>query len=151
MTEHDVKADAARVLDVIADGGVAIVPLDVAYAVLGNSEDAIRRLFAAKERSFEKPSGMFSNWELFNEIQICEQRERDVVSCVIHDHGLPMSTVAPFRQDHPMFKNVAPFVLENSSKAGTLDMLLNAGELQMAGRPLRPTVQDQPALETRLS
>lgn len=129
MTGHDIKGDAKRVLDVVADGGVAIVPLDVAYAILGNSEEAIRRLFAAKERSFEKPSGMFSNWELFNEIQICGPRERDVVRCVTQDHDLPMSTVAPFRADHPLFKTVAPFVLANSSKAGTIDMLLNAGDL----------------------
>ena len=41
-----------------------------------------------------------------------------------------MSTVAPFRADHPLFVDVATFVIDNSSKAGTLDMLLNAGELQ---------------------
>ncbi len=129
MSDEDVTADVARVLDAVAAGGVAIVPLDVAYAILGNSEEAIRRIFAAKARSFEKPSGMISNWQLFNEIQICGGRERELVSCVIQDHDLPMSTVAPFREDHPLFENVAPFALENSSKAGTIDMLLNAGAL----------------------
>ena len=39
-----------------------------------------------------------------------------------------MSTVAPFRRGHPMFKNVDDWVLKNSTKIGTLDMLLNAGE-----------------------
>jgi hypothetical protein len=129
MQQHDMKSDAARVVDAVEAGGVGIVPLDVAYAITGNSEAAMRRIFTAKNRSFEKPSGMLSNWQLFNDIQICGEREGAVVNCIINKHGLPMSTVAPFRQDHPLFATVAPFVINNSSKAGTLDMLLNAGEL----------------------
>ncbi|MBR46840.1 MAG: hypothetical protein CMM31_10265 [Rhodospirillaceae bacterium] len=129
MPDYDYKNDATRVIDAVAAGGVAIVPLDVAYAITGNSEEAMRRIFTAKNRSFKKPSGMLSNWQLFNDIQICGERERAVVDCVINKHNLPMSTVAPFRADHPLFADVAPFVIANSSKAGTLDMLLNAGEL----------------------
>ena len=129
MQTCDMKQDAQRVIDAVEAGGAAIVPLDVAYAITGNSEDAMRRIFTAKQRSFEKPSGMLSNWQLFNDIQICGERERAVVNCIINEHGLPMSTVAPFRTDHPLFANVAPFVISNSSKAGTLDMLLNAGDL----------------------
>ncbi len=129
MTDYDFKNDAARVVDAVEAGGVGIVPLDVAYAITGNSEEAMRRIFTAKNRSFDKPSGMLSNWQLFNDIQICGERERAVVDCVINKHNLPMSTVAPFRADHPLFAGVAPFVIANSSKAGTLDMLLNAGAL----------------------
>ena len=129
MQAYDMKTDAAKVVDAVEAGGVAIVPLDVAYAITGNSEAAMRRIFTAKQRSFEKPSGMLSNWRLFNDIQICGERERAVVNCVINEHDLPMSTVAPFRTDHPLFAKVAPFVIGHSSKAGTLDMLLNAGEL----------------------
>ncbi len=127
VKQGDVTVQSRELLDVIAGGGVAIVPLDVAYAIVGNTENAMRRIFSAKERSYEKPSGMFSNWDLFNEIQIVGARERDIVRAIIFDHDLPMSTVAPFRADHPIFREVAPFVLKNSTKAKTLDMLLNAG------------------------
>ncbi len=127
VKQGDVVAQSRELLDVIASGGVAILPLDVAYAIVGNSEDSIRRIFTAKNRSYEKPSGMFSNFDLLEEIQIMEEWKKDIVRAVIFDNDLPMSTVAPFRADHPMFKKVAPFVLQNTSKAGTLDMLLNAG------------------------
>lgn len=127
VKQGDVVAQSKELLDVIEGGGVAILPLDVAYAIVGNSEDSIRRIFTAKNRSFEKPSGMFSNFDLLEEIQIMEDWKKDIVRAVIFDNDLPMSTVAPFRADHPMFKNVAPFVLKNTSKVGTLDMLLNAG------------------------
>ena len=129
MQTYDMKKEAMRVIDTVEAGGVAIVPLDVAYAITGNSEGAMRRIFTSKNRSFAKPSGMLSNWQLFNDIQICGERERAVVNCIINEHDLPMSTVAPFHADHPLFTNVAPFVIGHSSKAGTIDMLLNAGEL----------------------
>ena len=127
MKQDDVAAQSKELLEIIAGGGVAIVPLDVAYAIVGNTESAIRRIFSAKARSYEKPCGMFSNWDLFREIQIVGARERDIVRAIIFDYDLPMSTVAPFRADHPIFRDVAPFVLESSTKAKTLDMLLNAG------------------------
>jgi len=57
------------------------------------------------------------------------ERERDIVDAVINKHDLPFSVVAPFRQDHPMIQGFDPFVMKNSTKAGTLDMLLNAGGL----------------------
>jgi tRNA A37 threonylcarbamoyladenosine synthetase subunit TsaC/SUA5/YrdC len=138
MTEFDIQKDAGRAVDAVEAGGIAIVALDVAYAIIGNSEAAMRRIFTAKQRSFDKPSGMLSNWRLFNDIQICGERERAVVNSIVNEHGLPMSTVAPFRADHPLFTDVAPFVIGHSSKAGTLDMLLNAGHLhdELVGQAL---------------
>ncbi len=75
MQQLNMKNDAVKVIDTVEAGGVAIVPLDVAYAIIGNSENAVRRIFGAKNRSFNKPSGMISNWQLFNEVQICSQLE----------------------------------------------------------------------------
>ena len=124
----DVVEQSKQVLEIIASDGVAIIPLDVAYAIVGNSKKSIETIFKCKNRSFEKPSGMFSNYELLKEIQIIDSWKHDIIKAVIFDNNLPMSTVAPFKRDHPMFKNVDNWVLKNSTKIGTLDMLLNAGE-----------------------
>ena len=124
----DVVAQSKEVLDIIANEGVAIIPLDVAYAIVGNSKKSMETIFKCKNRSFEKPSGMFSNYDLLKEIQVIDTWKHDIIKAVIFDNDLPMSTVAPFKQDHPMFKNVDSWVLKNSTKIGTLDMLLNAGE-----------------------
>ena len=91
MDSSRVVKDSSEILDVISDGGVGIIPLDVAYAIVGNSEKAIKTIFKAKNRSFDKPSGMFSNWELFNEIQIVGQKERDIIQCVTIDNDLPLN------------------------------------------------------------
>ena len=129
MTSDDVAARAVALLDCVASGGTAIIPLDTAYGFIGHTPDAVRKIFETKRRSYEKPSGMFSSWELFCEIHHVGERERDVVEAIILDHDLPFSVVAPFRADHPILKGLDPFVLESTTKDGTLDMLLNARDL----------------------
>lgn len=122
------EVDVGRLLDVIAAGGVAIVPLDVAYAIVAARESGIRRIFAAKRRSYEKPSGMFGNFALSREIHVMDERRHAIVETLVREVKLPFSVVAPFRADHPIFAMVDPFVMRSSTKAGTLDMLINAGQ-----------------------
>lgn len=127
-TPHEaVDRDADAVLDAMAAGGVAILPLDVAYAVIGTTEAAIRRIFAAKGRSYAKPSGMFATWELSREIHVMDADRHAIARVIVEEYDLPFSIVAPFDAAHPLLRAVDPFVLETSTKAGTLDMLINAG------------------------
>lgn len=122
-----VRADAEAAMEVMAAGGVAIIPLDVAYGIIGTTPGAIRRIFAAKRRSYEKPSGMFSNWRLSAEIHVMAAEKHDIARGLVEEVNLPFSIVAPFRADHALMRAARGFVLESSSKAGTVDMLLNAG------------------------
>jgi tRNA A37 threonylcarbamoyladenosine synthetase subunit TsaC/SUA5/YrdC len=122
-------ADAERVFSALEAGDVAIVPLDVAYAIVGMKTKAIAAIFAAKQRSFEKPSGMFGDLNLSNELHLLSPETRDIARTLVEKHNLPFSIVAEYRHDHPLLRRVEPFVLENSTKNGTLDILMNAGAL----------------------
>ena len=124
---QQVRADAEAVMDALQGGGVAIIPLTVAYAIVGATPDAIRRIFDAKERSYDKPSGMFANITLSDAIHILEPDKQRIARRLLAEVDLPFSIVAPFRHDHPLIAKVDGFVLASSSLAGTLDMLLNAG------------------------
>ncbi len=128
----DIERDAKRVLDTVAEGGVAIFPATVGYAIVGHTEEAVKRIYAAKQRSFGKPCGWFGNWDLFGEVIDAPARSRQVVQAVIGKHNLPLSIVAPFRSDHDFVGAVPDFVLQSASLNGTLDMLLNAGPLHNA-------------------
>lgn len=132
LSPERVKQDAEDVFDVIMEGGVAIVPLDVAYAIIGHSEDAIKKIFAAKNRSFEKPSGMIACLDHSLMLHDLGEKERQIQRALIDEYNLPFSVVAPFDSKHPALANVVPYVVETSSKAGTLDTLLNAGALHNA-------------------
>jgi len=124
-----IKEDAARIHETLRNGGVAIFPVSVGYAIVGHEDEAIKRIYAAKNRSFDKPCGNFGDWELFNELQIVSDQARELVRCIISEHNLPFSVVAPFREDHPLIKGLPPFALKNATKKGTIDVLLNAGPL----------------------
>jgi tRNA A37 threonylcarbamoyladenosine synthetase subunit TsaC/SUA5/YrdC len=122
-----VADDAARVFEALLAGGVAFLPLDVAYAVIGVKQRAIETIFAAKARSYDKPSGMFGSWALSREIHVMPAERHEMAREIVEQEGLPFSIVAPFRSDHPLLRGADPFTLANSTKAGTLDMLINAG------------------------
>ena len=129
MSALDIQGDAEKVLDTIENGGIAILQLDVAYLICGNKGDAIARIFEAKGRTFEKPNGMLANMEIFEQLLITGDREKDVVRAVTQDFDLPLSVVAPFRADAPLLAGLDPFAIERSIKAGTQDILINAGPL----------------------
>ncbi|MBL8380027.1 MAG: Sua5/YciO/YrdC/YwlC family protein [Burkholderiales bacterium] len=125
----DAKADAARLIDVVAKGGVAVFPVDVGYAIVGNAEEAIGRIFAAKKRSFEKACGMFSNRDMLVNLARLDERSIAIVDAVTGAHDLPFSVVVPYRVEHPFFAGLTPTTRERSSRGDTIDMLLNAGAL----------------------
>lgn len=122
-------ADAERIFEVLQAGGIAIVPLDVAYAIIGMKTNAIAGIFAAKQRRYDKPSGMFGDLSLSSELHILPAQKREIARVLVEKHNLPFSIVADYRADHPLLRAVEPFVLENSTKGATLDMLINAGTL----------------------
>ena len=122
------SADVDTVMGTIAGGGVAIAPLDVAYAIVAATADGIRRIYAAKRRSWDKPGGMFANRELSRDIHDMDNDRHEMVRYLIEEENLPFSIVAPFRRDHPFLAAADPWVVDASSKSGTLDMLFNAGQ-----------------------
>lgn len=126
---RDVKTDAARLIETVAKGGVAVFPVDVGYAIVGNAQDAIARVFACKKRSFEKACGMFSNRDMLINLSLLDQRSIDIVDSITKKHGLPFSVVVPYKVDHPFFSGLTPVTRERSSRGDTIDMLLNAGAL----------------------
>jgi len=132
VAPEQLRADIGRLFDALAAGGIGIVPLDVAYAVVATMPNGIRRIFEVKRRSYDKPSGMFGNWRMSCDIHLMDERKHAMVREIVEQERIPFSVVAPFRSEHPLFANVDPFVLKNSSKGGTLDMLLNAGQFHDA-------------------
>jgi tRNA A37 threonylcarbamoyladenosine synthetase subunit TsaC/SUA5/YrdC len=132
VVPEQLHADITRLFDALAAGGIGIVPLDVAYAVVATMPNGIRRIFEAKRRSYDKPSGMFGNWRMSRDIHLMDERKHAMVREIVEQERIPFSVVAPFRSEHALFANVDPFVLKNSSKGGTLDMLLNAGQFHDA-------------------
>ena len=140
----DISADAQRVFEVLLKGGLAIIPVDVGYAIIAMDEAALERSFNTKKRGSHKRHAMIGSYALHKEIHVLPQREASITKLLVHDLNLPFGLVAPFKPDHPMIQKLGPELLERSSMEGTLAMLVNGGALQdeiarlalEAGRPV---------------
>jgi tRNA A37 threonylcarbamoyladenosine synthetase subunit TsaC/SUA5/YrdC len=132
MPGRDVEADARRVYDCVVDGGIAIIHLDVAYAVLAHTADAVRRFYEAKRRSYNKPTGILGNHRLHEELHLLSDQQREMVRTITRDYDLPLAVIAPFRKNHPLIARMDPFVAAQAVKGDTLNILLNAGTLRTA-------------------
>lgn len=127
--ERNPQADAQSIIDTVASGGVAVFPVDVGYAIVGNAEAAIARVFACKKRSYEKACGMFSNRDMLINLSRLDDRSIAIVDSITRKHGLPFSVVVPYKVEHPFFAGLTSLTRERSSRGDTIDMLLNAGVL----------------------
>jgi tRNA A37 threonylcarbamoyladenosine synthetase subunit TsaC/SUA5/YrdC len=132
ITGHNIPADARRVFECVRDGGVAIIHLDIAYAILAGSAEAVSRIYAAKRRSSDKPTGFLGNHALHEALHILDDRAREMVRRITQHHDLPLAVIAPYRKEHPLLANLDPFVHQHAVKGDTLNILLNAGELRNA-------------------
>ena len=53
--------DAVRVYNVLKRGGIAIVYMRNAYAIMSGTDSALLKVYTAKKRSLDRPSGLVAN------------------------------------------------------------------------------------------
>lgn len=129
MSLFDIDGDAQRVYEVLSGGGITVIPTDVGYVILGIANDAIWRIFRAKERKPAKLNAMIGCKALHMALHDVGDDRRAVVSAITEDYDLPLGTVAPARLDHPMLAGLDADVLAQTTHEGTVAMLMNAGPL----------------------
>lgn len=127
--EH-IARDAQRVFDVVREGGVALIPLDVAYALVAATPAAVKRIYAAKGRDVSKPMGIVGGLPAHDALHDLDERKHAMVRAITVKHNLPLSVVAPYRREHPYLQRLDAFVRRQSTRNGTLNLLLNAGALR---------------------
>ncbi len=120
---------AKSVFDTVSKSGTAIFRTDVGYAIVGQTSEAIQRIFEYKQRSFNKPCGCFGSLEMFKELIQFTEEQLEFVEAITLAANFPLSIVGRYDPDHPIMKNADPFVLKNASKSGTIDLLMNAGPI----------------------
>jgi tRNA A37 threonylcarbamoyladenosine synthetase subunit TsaC/SUA5/YrdC len=128
----DIEADARRIWDAMQAGGVALIPLDVAYAVAAQTIEAVDRTYEVKGRSLSKPCGSLGNFTMMCELLDVDSRAREIAEAVVVDYNLAMSVVGPYHADHEYLAQIDPRCIARSTKDGTMDILLNAGRLHNA-------------------
>lgn len=123
----DPVAAGRAVFSCVRDGGVAIFPTDVGYAIVGHAPAAIERIYALKHRSATKPCGCFASLAHFDRMLDVSADARALVAAVIEGHGLPLSVVGRYVARDPLIAGAPAASLARASRDGTMDLLMNAG------------------------
>jgi tRNA A37 threonylcarbamoyladenosine synthetase subunit TsaC/SUA5/YrdC len=132
MSMLAIEQDARRAFDVLKGGGIAILPNDVGYSLIGGSTDSLKRIFETKGRAPTKLNAMLGNDDIHREVHAVSPRQRDIVKAITIDYDLPLGLIAPARAEHPLLRGLDRDAWERSSRDGTICMLLNAGRFHEA-------------------
>ncbi|KAB8231313.1 uncharacterized protein BDW43DRAFT_301774 [Aspergillus alliaceus] len=122
--------DARRTLNVLSNGGIAIIPASVGYGIVATDPIALDRIFTTKRRKPHKRHAMIGSYLLHDTIHILPPQEKDMVRLLTVDLDLPLGVVAPFRNDHPIIQRLGPDILSQCTVDGTMSMLVNGGKFQ---------------------
>lgn len=130
MGAPDIKADARRVFEVLKDGGIAITPSSMGYALASSTPQALEKMFVTKKRPAHKRHAMGGNYALHKDLHVMRPEDAEIVRHLTQDVDLPLAVIAPFNSEHPMFKHIDQTTLEALTVDGTLAMLINGGAFQ---------------------
>ena len=92
---------ATLVIDTLRRGGMAVVPLDVAYGVLAGSREALERIYLAKGRPRTKPCGLLASWSQFNALSTGRPSAKRAVGRVIQS-GFPLGVITSVDWTNPV-------------------------------------------------
>ena len=121
------RQDAERALQVMQAGGIAILPNDVGYSLIGAQADALQKIFRTKRRAPQKLNAMLGNDDLHRALHRVSSRGREIVDAITRDYDLPLGLIAPCDVEHPLLQALDPDIFTRSTRDNTLLMLLNAG------------------------
>ena len=127
MPSTFIRNDAARAFTVLAEGGIAIIPMDVGYTVAGGSGAALKTIFETKQRGPAKLNAMVGDTAIAHEIYELSERGKEVIRVITEDYDLPLGAIAPCRMEHPLLRVLDDDAVKGSTKDATLAILLNAG------------------------
>lgn len=121
------REDAEKAMQTMRAGGIAILPNDVGYSLIGATAPALQKIFQTKRRAPQKLNAMLGNDELHRMLHRVSSRGREIVDAITRDYDLPLGLIAPCEPEHPLLQALDPDIFARSTRDNTLLMLLNAG------------------------
>ncbi len=122
--------DAKRVFEVLQKGGVAIVYMRNAYAIVSGTDQALKKVYLAKKRSLQRPSGIVAYEKTHEDLHILSKKKKEIIKTFSKKYNLPISIIAPYKQKHPLILNLSSFAKKLATKNNTVNLLLNCGSLR---------------------
>ena len=132
MTQQLIQHDAVKAFDVIVNGGIGILPMDIGYSLIGGSSDALMRIFNAKGRAIGKLNALVGDLTLADELLHLTPQSRELLHLLTATYDLPLGAIAPCDMSHPLVKALDDRTRQMSVRDETIVLLVNAGPFHAA-------------------
>jgi tRNA A37 threonylcarbamoyladenosine synthetase subunit TsaC/SUA5/YrdC len=111
----------------IKKSGLAIIPSRVGYTLLGNTDQAIKKMFELKGRPLSKPCVILTRYDFLDQIAQVPKKYQPFIQRIEQEKLLCGFILK--RRKHPVFSSLSPFANEYSKRPdGTSCFVINAGD-----------------------
>lgn len=111
----------------IKKGGLAIIPTRVGHVLLGNSGEAIAKMFTIKHRPLTKPCVVLTRFDILPAIAQIPKHYTQLIAAI--EHSKILCGFILKRKDHQVFVSLAQYTNQNAQKAdGSSCFVINHGE-----------------------
>ena len=128
--KYNYLEDAKKVFSVLKKGGVAIVYMRNAYAIMSGTDEALKRVYKYKKRDLKRPSGIVAFSKTHETMHVLNENKKKIIKKFSKIYDLPISIIAPYKKNHPLMKNLSEFAKKLATKNDTVNLLLNSGPLR---------------------
>ncbi|HSO38135.1 MAG TPA: Sua5/YciO/YrdC/YwlC family protein [Labilithrix sp.] len=123
-----IAADARRMYTLLADGGLALARTNTGYGLVAMRSDAVRRIYALKGRSAEKPCVTVGTMAILDDVATgIDPETRGWLSRAVA--RWPMAVIARTNRRSALLSSFEPFVASQCTKADTIATFFGVGEL----------------------
>ena len=68
-----------------------------AYAIMSGTDNALKKVYTAKKRSLNRPSGLVANARTHEKLHILS-KEKNIIKKFSKKYNLPISIIAPYKK-----------------------------------------------------
>lgn len=123
MKQHEIQ----QAYETIKSGGLAIIPSRVGYTLLGNSDQAIEKMYRIKGRPLTKPCVILTKYDFLFEIARVPARHTSFIEAIDKENLLCGFILK--RKYHSFFSSFSRFTDMNSQKPdGTSCFVIHGGD-----------------------
>ena len=122
--------DAKNVFNILKNGGIAIVYMRNAYAIISGTDKALKKVYKSKKRDLKRPSGMVAYSKTHETMHVLDKNKKTIIKKFSKRYDLPISIIAPYKKNHPLILKLSKFAKKLATKNNTVNLLLNSGPLR---------------------
>ena len=127
-TISTLDADARRMYALLANGGLALARTNTGYGLVAMKSDAVRRIYALKGRSAEKPCVTVGTMPILDDVATgIDAETRGWLSRAVA--RWPMAVIARTNCRSVLLSGFEPFVASQCTKVDTIATFFGVGEL----------------------